>query len=192
MRARQSRFGPQPVTGNWGSDFNIWIPTIGVFGWAIGQVTGVFTYLWPIALAAVAVVALLVTLYVLLFIRQRLYRQMPDVSADESGLTTWGRYKDQPVTIPWERIAAWVVLRPPRGSIKPFRYVVVGDGLRLAWSEPTYGQYAWQSANNPHGAYRKRAARLHALIAARTGLPLRELRTDVVSMSQPITDSPIR
>ncbi|HEU4785172.1 MAG TPA: hypothetical protein VFS83_17675 [Ktedonobacterales bacterium] len=168
----------QPVTGDWGVDFYMWIPTIWVFGWAIGQVTGTVTYLWPVAVVVIAAVALLVTLYVVLFIRQRPYSRMPDVSADESGLTTWGRYKDQPVTIAWERIAAWAVLRPPRGSIKPFRYVVVGDGLRLAWSEPTYGQYTWQSASSPQGTYRKQAERLHALIAARTGLPLRELHAD--------------
>ena len=169
----------QPVTGDWTSDFFIWISAIWIFGWAIGQVTSTIIYLWPVALMVITAVALLVTFYVVLFIRQRPYRRMPDVSADESGLTTWGRYKDQPVTIAWDRIAAWAVLLPPRGSIKPFRYVVVGDGLRLAWSEPTYGQYTWQSASSPQGTYRKQAERLHALIATRTGLPLRELRADV-------------
>jgi hypothetical protein len=178
---------PQPVTGDWGGDFSVWVPTIWVFGWAIGQAAGMYTYtyLWPVALASVAVVALLVTLYVMLFIRQRRYRLMPDVSANASGLTTWGRHKDQPITIPWERIAAWVVLPPPHSSIKPFRYVVVGDGLRLAWSEPTYGQYAWQSVSNPQDTYRQQAVRLHALIAARTGLPLRQLTWEASAAREP-------
>ena len=128
--------------------------------------------------------AVLVTLYIVLFLRRQRYRKNPDVSADASGLTTWGRFKDQPVTVAWERITAWVIISPKQGTTKPFRYLVVGDGLRLAWSEPTYGQYTWQSASSPQGTYRKQAERLHALIAARTGLPLRELQEDAVPATQ--------
>ncbi|HKT37896.1 MAG TPA: hypothetical protein VJR48_05955 [Ktedonobacterales bacterium] len=165
---------PQPVTGDWSSDFYIGLAMI----WTMSAAMANVSHLWPLALALLAMVAVLVTFDIVLFVRRQRYRKNPDVSADASGLTTWGRFKDQPVTISWERITAWVVISPKQGTTKPFRYVVVGDGLRLAWSEPTYGQYTWQSASSPQGSYRKQAARLHALIAARTGLPLRELRTD--------------
>lgn len=94
--------------------------------------------------------------------------------------------------IPWQDIRAWAVI-PPTKPNKPVRYVVYGDGLRLTWDEPPYSPYFWSTTVGiPYQSYKTRALRLHALIAARTGLPLRELRTDVVSMSQPITDSPIR
>ena len=171
---------PQPVTGDWSSDFYIGLAMIWTMSAAMANVSN----LWPLALALLAIVAVLVTLYIVLFLRRQRYRKNPDVSADASGLTTWGRFKDQPVTVAWERITAWVIISPKQGTTKPFRYLVVGDGLRLAWSEPTYGQYTWQSASSPQGTYRKQAERLHALIAARTGLPLRELQEDAVPATQ--------
>jgi hypothetical protein len=171
---------PQPVNGDWSSDFYIGLAMIWTMSAAMANVSN----LWPLALALLAIVAVLVTLYIVLFLRRQRYRKNPDVSADASGLTTWGRFKDQPVTVAWERITAWVIISPKQGTTKPFRYLVVGDGLRLAWSEPTYGQYTWQSASSPQGTYRKQAERLHALIAARTGLPLRELQEDAVPATQ--------
>jgi hypothetical protein len=123
------------------------------------------------------VIALL-AFYVVLLVRQRRRAQLPDVRADETGLTTWGYYKDQPVTIPWDHIVAWVVI-PPAKSKKFIRYAVFGGGLQLTWAEPASLRYYWETASGyRHNEYFQHATRLHALIVARTGLPLRELRAD--------------
>ena len=171
LRARDV---PLPVTGDWFGD--VFLSLFVVFGlvWFWGRLSDY----WPIILVLTAIAILSLALYTTLFIRQRRNGEHPDVSADEAGIMTWGRYKDQPVQIPWQAVTAWVVAPPKRGTTQPYRYLVFGDGLRLGWVEPTHGQYAWQSVTNPRGSYRKQAERLHALIAARTGLPPRELRTD--------------
>jgi hypothetical protein len=123
------------------------------------------------------VIALL-AFYVVLLVRQRRRAQLPDVRADETGLTTWGYYKDQPVTIPWEHIVTWAVI-PPAKPNKPIRYAIFGDGLYISWAEPPYGPFSWSTTVGiPYRDYKTRAIRLHALIAARTGLPLRELHAD--------------
>ena len=171
LRARDV---PLPVTGSWATDAFVIPYGFGVLVWLSAR----FSDNWLAILASVAVAIALLVFYTILFIRQRRVGGMPDVSADEAGIMTWGRYKDQPVQIPWQAVTAWVVAPPKRGTTQPFRYVVLGDGLRIGWVEPTSGQHAWQSVTNPRGSYHKQAERLHALIAARTGLPPRELRKD--------------
>ncbi len=91
-------------------------------------------------------------LYVVLFRRQLRNSNVPDVSADETGLTT-GHDKDQPVTIPWQYIHAWAVI-PPAKSEQPARYVVFGDGVRLSWTELPIVRYPWRDGNSE---YRKSA-----------------------------------
>lgn len=177
----RARAVPLPVTGGWSGDFSTLLSPIWILGWAAVKISDH----WLITLAIVGVILLFVALYIILFIRQRHYNRLPDVSANEVGLTTWGRYKDQPVTVRWHSITAWVVVPAKEGSTKPICYVVFGDGLRLAWAEPTYGQYSWQSASSDrHGNYRKQAAKLHGLIAARSGQPLREFRSDTMPATQ--------
>lgn len=171
LRARDV---PLPVTGDWFGD--VFLSLFVVFGlvWFWGRLSDY----WPIILVLTAIAILSLALYTILFIRQRRNGEHPDVGADEAGIMTWGRYKDQPIQIPWQTVTAWVMAPPKRGTTQPYRYLVLGDGLRIGWAEPTHGQYAWQSVTNPRGSYRKQAERLHALIAARTGLPPREVRTD--------------
>lgn len=184
----QARSGPLAVAGDGYGDVSLLYLLISALLWAF---TPPFSR-WPLMLATGVIVVTLLTFYVALFVRQRRRRQTPEVSADETGLTTWGYYRDQPVMIPWQDIRVWAVMPPTKPS-KPIRYAVYGDGLRLTWDEPPYGPYSWSTTVGiPYQSYKTRAIRLHALIAARTGLPLRELRRDVVSMSQSITDSPIR
>ncbi|HET8906573.1 MAG TPA: hypothetical protein VFN11_06375 [Ktedonobacterales bacterium] len=114
--------------------------------------------------------------YVVLFRQQRRLRPTADVRADDDGLTTWGPYLDQPITLRWSSITAWVVISPAKPS-QPSRYVVYGDGLRLTWVEPSEVPYSWSGVNfSSPSMYRKLVAQVHALIAARTGQPLRELR----------------
>lgn len=166
---------PLGVTGDWRNDITQCLIGILMLGWLAVQ----FSHLWPVSLAIVAIMTLQLTLYIILLMRQRRYNHLPDVRADESGLTTWGSSKDQPITIPWQSIAAWVVVPPKPGSTRPFRYVVVGHGLRLAWRESIFVHYSWHGVGgDPYKAYREPAMRLHALIAARTGLPLRQFRLD--------------
>jgi hypothetical protein len=170
----KARSGPMAVAGDGFGDFSlITFLFYGLFWVFIPP----FSH-WPLVLPAGALVIALLALYITLFIRQRRQSQLPDVRADETGLTTWGYYKDQSITIPWQNIHAWVVI-PPAKSKKFIRYAVFGDGLQLSWAEPVSLRYYWENASGDrHNEYRQRAARLHALIAARTGLPLRELRAD--------------
>jgi hypothetical protein len=124
------------------------------------------------------VIVLLIGIYIELMRRTNRVKAQPDVRADETGLTTWGYFRDQPLTLPWQRIAAWALIPPtkPSGNI---HYVVFGDGLQLTWVEPSYGPYGWSGVwSTSPSAYKKRAEQLHALIVARTGQPLRELRLD--------------
>jgi hypothetical protein len=170
----RARSAPLPVIGSWGNDFSLGIIVVWILSW----IPRLFNAEAFLALALMAYVIVFLALYIILFMRQRRRSHLPDVSADESGITAWGRHKDQPTHIPWRSVTAWVVVPPKRGTTQPFRYVVLGEGLRIGWVEPTHGQYAWRSASSPHGAYRKQAERLHALLAARTDLPLRELHLD--------------
>jgi len=171
----KARSGPMAVAGDGFGDFSlVTFLFYGLFWVFIPP----FSH-WPLVLPTGVLVIALLALYITLFIRQRRRSQLPDIRADEIGLTTWGYYKDQPVTISWEHIVAWAVI-PPAKSNKSIRYAVFGDGLQLSWAEPASLRYYWENASGDrHNEYRQCAARLHALIAARTGLPLRELRADV-------------
>jgi hypothetical protein len=170
----RARSGPLSVTGNAFGDFSLVTSMLYVLFWVF---TPPFS-LRPLLLVAGAIVIALLAFYLVLLFRQRRHGQLPDVRADETGLTTWGYYKDQPVTIPWDLIVAWVVISPTKPN-KSIRYAVFGDGLHLSWDEPASLRYYWENASgDSHKQYREHAARLHTLIVARTGLPLRELRSD--------------
>lgn len=170
----RARSGPLSVTGNAFGDFGL----VSFLLYALFWVFMPPFSRWPLMLPAGSLVIALLVFYVVLLARQRRRSQLPDIRADETGLTTWGYYKDQPVTIPWEHIVAWTVI-PPAKPNKPIRYAVFGDGLHLSWAEPASLSYYWENASgDPHEQYREHATRLHALIAARTELPLRELHAD--------------
>jgi hypothetical protein len=109
----------------------------------------------------------------------------PPVFADGFGISGKSRLQGQLVTIPWQSITAWVVIPPPVGSNKPVRYIIFGDGHKLTWAEPADARLAGCGIRGDRReAYRALATRVHALIAARTGLPLRELRTDALPVGQ--------
>ncbi len=127
----RARSGPLSVTGNAFGDFSLVTFMLYVLFWVFMPPFS----LRPLLLAAGAIVIALLAFYVVLLVRQRRRSQLPDIRADETGLTTWGYYKDQPVTIPWAHIVAWAVI-PPAKPNKPIRYAIFGDGLQLSWIEP--------------------------------------------------------
>jgi hypothetical protein len=168
-----------PITASWSSDLNILVLAGYELLWAGGQFI-VSTPVSPHVVVAVIIFAAfdltMLGFYVVLFRRQRRLKPTADVRADGEGLTTWGPYLDQPITLPWSSITAWVVIPPAKPS-QPSRYVVYGGGLRLTWVEPLGAPHPWSGVNfSAPLIYRKQIARLHALIAARIGQPLRELR----------------
>jgi hypothetical protein len=108
-------------------------------------------------LAAVALFALLFSLISVPSIRQRHIR----ITADAEGLHRRGLGN---IDIPWASIQAWGMIPP--GGKRPFpTYVVLWAGPTLSWSEPVFLDPAYQAAANW----------LHAIIAARTGLPLHQI-----------------
>ncbi len=77
------------------------------------------------------------------------------------------------ITIPWENVRQWVVVHfsdnPARGS----RYGVYGRGTKpIIWHERPDDRLA---SGGGRAAFAQRAEELHAMIAAKTGLPLLEL-----------------
>jgi hypothetical protein len=58
----------------------------------------------------------------------------------------------------------------------PPTYVVFTDKQTLSWQEPLTAKLAGRAIQGErHAAYEAAAQQLHALIAARTGLPLRRI-----------------
>jgi hypothetical protein len=161
----------------------LWMAAIGVFMipfvrqpdfinslFAVGPIVGVIAIAFCIALLGSVAVA---------FAIQRRTLLRPGISVDGFGIASRQQGDKKPVAITWQSITAWVVVPAPPGSLRPTRYIVFGDGQKIAWAEPADAQLAGRGVKGDRRqAYRERAARIHALIAARTELPLRELRVD--------------
>jgi hypothetical protein len=65
------------------------------------------------------------------------------------------------------------MVEPVPGATEAVTYAVYADGETLTWNEPANARLVWQRvAGDRRAAYRAAAERLHATIAARTGLPL--------------------
>jgi hypothetical protein len=168
-----------PITTSWANDLSILFLAVIYLLWAGARVIASTPALPFTVFAVITGAAFDLTMlggYVVLFRRQQRLKPRADVRADEDGLTTWGPYLDQPTTLPWPSITAWVVI-PPANISQPSLYVVYGDGLRLTWVEPAEAPYPWSGVNfSSPSMYRKQVAQLHALIAARTGQTLRKLQ----------------
>jgi hypothetical protein len=81
------------------------------------------------------------------------------------------------VIVPWAAFGAWTVQELRRGGKG---YTLYAPNTRLYWEDD--GKRAMQVpdiAGDLHAAYRDQLARMHATIAARTGLTLREERDDL-------------
>jgi hypothetical protein len=92
--------------------------------------------------------------------------------------------------VPWVDMRAWVVIPANPQGRQPTRYILVAKGpatgempagttIKVYWNEPYGRQLAGRRVKGDRGAaYREQAEQRHALIAARTGLPLREYGSD--------------
>jgi hypothetical protein len=115
--------------------------------------------------------------YIYAFMQQR--NRLPVILVDDLGITRKTANSATTRTIPWAEIRAWAVLPPKLGDRRGPTYFVFTEGNKISWREPEDAALAGRHiAGDRRAAYRDCAERLHALIAARTGLPLRELRLE--------------
>jgi hypothetical protein len=182
--ALKARLALLPILG----ESLLWMVAIGAFTipfvrqpdflnalFAVGPIVGVIAIAFCIALLGLVAVA---------FAIQRRRNALPAITIDGFGLTARATSGQKPGMVPWQSVTAWVVIPAPPGSRRPTRYIVFGEGQKIAWAESADARLAGRDVKGDRQqAYREQAARIHALIAARTGLPLRELRVDAVPMS---------
>jgi hypothetical protein len=125
----------------------------------------------PFAILMFALLAPMLLLYAFGFAWAWRRRKMPAVTADERGLTVM---TSQTTRIRWRDIRAWGIMLGEAG--RPTTYLVFSSDQTLRWVEPEgveLGGRGVQSSRRE--AFAQRAEQLHALIAARTGIPLRRL-----------------
>jgi hypothetical protein len=133
----------------------------------------------PDDILAIVLIALavLVALMAIAFSLIEGQRKQQAVAASDNVLMSQGLSR---VVIPWREIRAWGALPGAPDRKQPTIYIVMSETRSIIWSEP---EDAGLDGTVPDGdrrvAYRARAEQLHAAIAARTGLPLREIRLDV-------------
>lgn len=101
---------------------------------------------------------------------------MPQIVADASGLTKKTEVPRLTVIIPWGEIRAWAIM-PALDQPDPHQtYFVCSATAALHWDEPANAELAGRDIQGDRRlAYQEQGRQLHALIAARTGLPLREV-----------------
>ncbi len=136
-----------------------------------------------IAMAAILIPFALFVAWAVAIMRRSAFR--PTITVDGFGITRRSSGQEKPVNIPWQSITAWVVVPPAPATNRPTRYVIFGDGHKITWAEPVDAQLAGRDVKGDRRqAYHALAERIHALIAARTGQPLRELRVDAAPITQ--------
>lgn len=101
----------------------------------------------------------------------------PSVVAGPDGFKL-KKFNDRPLaTMAWGDIRAWAVLPPEPGELAPVVYAVWSENQTLQWTEPPGARLAGSGVRGDRReAYRATARQLHALIAVRTGLPLRMIQ----------------
>jgi hypothetical protein len=91
--------------------------------------------------------------------------------------------------MPWDAMRAWALVTFAPHAWRSTWYAVVSANETLIWQEPTAANLAGGDSQGDRGqGYRERATQLHALIAARTGLPLKVIQVG----EQPAQDSEAR
>ncbi|GEM_PF-810289 len=122
-------------------------------------------------------IAAIMGFFAVLFALSRRASHVRGITATVGGLETVvgsGRSSHR-VEIPWSAVRAWVVVPAVPGGKRPTTYMVFSDGSKLTWVEPEQARLAGRGiSGDRQTAFRECAAELHALIAARTGLPLRD------------------
>ncbi len=123
---------------------------------------------------------------VLAFVHQRGRR--PVIAADAKGVARQTQSSSSTVTIPWTEVRAWGVLPPRVGTTDAPRYFVFGEVGKFSWMEPADAVMGGRVNGDRRAAYVERAAELHALIFARTGLPLHDLTSIIAPTPQNVMD----
>ncbi len=181
----RARFDAWPVA----VESLVWLLVVGpIFGFTLNSL-GTFNTTQSLGLVGEVIIAAIVIplvgflAWAIAVTRRSAFR--PTISVDGFGITSHSSGQEKSVMIPWQDISVWVVVPSPAGSNKPVRYIVFGDGRKLTWAEPADARLAGRGIRGDRReAYRALATRVHALIVARTGLPLRELRADAVLVGQ--------
>jgi hypothetical protein len=97
----------------------------------------------------------------------------PAITADANGLTARGYNREKLGAVGWKDIRTWAIVQTDPGVPESITYAVYTDRDTLTWTDPANARLVWQRvAGDRHAAYRAAAEKLHATIAARTGLPL--------------------
>lgn len=101
---------------------------------------------------------------------------MPIVLVDVSGIQGYSPLTRQETKIPWSDVIGWVAIPLTVDDDDTIWYVLFGaDRLRIIWRVSASFQLAGGGVRGDRRvAFRERADELHALILARTGLPLHE------------------
>ena len=121
---------------------------------------------------AVQVLVFMALFYVLS--NNRVRTAMPPIAANAVGITRQ-RARLPGVAIPWQNVHAFGVIPPTKGSPDPI-YLLFTDTVTLSWAEPKNARQRGQQVQGDRRvAYANAASALHALIVARTGLPLHDL-----------------
>lgn len=175
----RERLAPWPVL----AESLLWMVVLGPPLYFCASMQSAFTSVFslgPIATVSAVVFSLLMLGLLAVSVaagRRGTFR--PAIRVDGFGIATRAQNEKKPVMIPWQSVTAWVVIPASPGANKPTRYIVFGDGKKITWAESTDAQLAGKDVRgNRQQAFRERAARIHAVIASRTGLPLRELQPD--------------
>ena len=105
-----------------------------------------------------------------------IFQRRPVVTGDDIGLHGpfgFGIYAIT-TTIPWSQVKAWAVVTRHKDRLSAgVTYLVFANGASVAWTEKPLSLHGARRAR-----YQRQAERLHALIAARTRLPLRQITLD--------------
>jgi hypothetical protein len=132
------------------------------------------------AILLVILILILTGLILPLAQRQRALRR---IIADQDGLALRELgARQESGRIPWRDIRAWAVIQRGPNTRRKTTYILLSETQKVYWTEPEGAKLAGRRVQGDRrAAYHARAAQLHATIAARTGLPLREIRLDDAS-----------
>ncbi len=132
----------------------------------------------PLSLITIAIIVPFITTYSVLFALARRQMRLPSVTVSATGLkgSASGSLYQKAQEIPWAEIRAWAIIptAKTRGK-RPTTYIVLADDKKITWVEPEHARLAGRGVQGDReAAFRERATELHALIVAKTGLPLRD------------------
>jgi hypothetical protein len=109
--------------------------------------------------------------------RQQALRRVV-VDQDGLALREWGAKKERG-RIPWRDVRAWTVIQRGSSMRRKTTYILLSETQKVFWTEPEGAKLVGRGVHGDRkAAYRARAAQLHAVIAAHTGLQLLEIRRD--------------